>query len=105
MSILLSLFYWAFTGLSSVLLFFGALAIWLVTAPFDRRRSLLHRYTCWWAQLYLRCLPHCQVRVQGCEKILPHTPYILVANHQSAADILALSFLEIPFKWLSLRRN
>jgi 1-acyl-sn-glycerol-3-phosphate acyltransferase len=105
MSILLSLLYWAFTGLSSGLLFFGALAIWLVTAPFERSRSLLHRYTCCWAQLYLRCLPHCRLQVQGREKIMPDTPYILVANHQSAADILALSFLEIPFKWLSLRRN
>ena len=65
--------------------------IWALTAPFDPARSLLHRYTCWWAQLYLRCLPGCRIHVEGREKIAPHTPYVLVANHQSAADIMALS--------------
>jgi 1-acyl-sn-glycerol-3-phosphate acyltransferase len=104
-STIFSVCYWTFAGVMSIVLFFGALLIWCVTAPFDPTRSLLHRYTCWWAQLYLRCLPGCQVEVEGREKIGPHTPYILVANHQSAADIMALSALAVPFKWTSKKEN
>jgi 1-acyl-sn-glycerol-3-phosphate acyltransferase len=105
MSTLLSVCYWTFVGGTAIPLYFGALLIWALTAPFDPRRSLLHRYTCWWAQLYLRCLPGCQLEVEGREKIVPHTPYVLVANHQSAADIMALSALAVPFKWISKKAN
>src|SRR5436309_212161 len=57
MNILFSLCYWAFVAATSILLYPGAVLIWILTAPFDPARSLLHRYTCWWAHLYLRCLP------------------------------------------------
>src|SRR5689334_24409612 len=105
MSTAFSFCYWTFVAVTSIVLFFGALVLWAVTAPFDPTRSLLHRYTCWWALLYLRCLPGCRVQVEGREKIAAHTPYVLVANHQSAADILALSALAVPFKWISKESN
>jgi 1-acyl-sn-glycerol-3-phosphate acyltransferase len=104
-NLLASLGYWALVAVMAILLFPVAVIIWMVTAPFDPARSLLHRYTCWWAQLYLRCLPGCRIQVEGREKIAPHTPYVLVANHQSAADIMALSALAVPFKWISKKKN
>jgi 1-acyl-sn-glycerol-3-phosphate acyltransferase len=100
-----SVWYWAVAGAVSVVPFFGALLVWTATAPFDPTRALLHRYTCWWAKLYLRGLPGCRIQVEGREKIVPHTPYVLVANHQSAADIMALSALAVPFKWTSKKEN
>lgn len=105
MTTLFSVGYWAFVGITAALFFFGALLICLVTAPFDPARLLLHRYTCWWAQLYLRCLPGCRLEVEGREKLAPNTAYVLVANHQSAADIMALSALAVPFKWISKKSN
>ena len=96
-----SLAYWFFLGTTSAVLFVGAVLLWALTAPFDPRRRLLHRYTCWWAQLYLRCLPGCRIHVEGREHIQPDTPYVLVANHQSMTDIMALSALADPFKWVS----
>lgn len=104
MSILGSLVYWLFLGCTAPLLYLLALLICLVTAPFDPTRALLHRYTCWWGTLYLRCLPRCRLVVEGRERIKPRTPYILVANHQHATDIMALSALGIPFKWVSKRQ-
>ena len=100
-----SVLYWAFLCISSIVLFFVALVIWSVTAPFDATRSLLHRYTCWWALLYLRCLPGCRIQIEGAEKIAPGTAYVLVTNHQSTADIMALSALSVRFKWVSKREN
>ena len=101
MAMLFSLLYWAFLGISAMLLYLVAVVIWLFTAPFDPARTFLHRYTCGWAQLYLRCLPGCRLRVEGRQKIVARTPYILVANHQSMTDIMALSALAVPFKWVS----
>lgn len=101
MSALFSVLYWAFLGVSSVVLFAVALLIWLVTLPFDPTRRLLHRYTCWWSALYVRCLPGCRLVVEGREKISPGVAYVLLANHQSLTDIMALGALAVPFKWVS----
>jgi 1-acyl-sn-glycerol-3-phosphate acyltransferase len=105
MSNLFSILYWVYLGASSIVLFFGAVVIWALTAPFDPTGGLLHRYTCWWSLLYLRCLPGCRIRVEGREKIMPKTPYVLVANHQSIGDIMALSALGVLFKWVSKKEN
>jgi 1-acyl-sn-glycerol-3-phosphate acyltransferase len=99
-TIVFSGFYWSFVAISSVLLFPVALSVWLLTIRVDANQRLLHAFTCWWAQLYLRCLPGCRVDVQGVELIAPRTPYVLVANHQSKCDLMALSFLPIPLKWV-----
>jgi 1-acyl-sn-glycerol-3-phosphate acyltransferase len=100
-----SVLYWAYLVVSSIGLFFGAVLIWVLTMPFDRTGELLHRYTCWWSQLYLRSLPGCRIHVEGREKIAPRTPYVLVANHQSIGDIMALSALGVQFRWVSKKEN
>lgn len=105
MSLVFSCVYWTFLALTSIVLYLGAIIIWMVTASFDPTRTLLHRYTCWWAQLYLRCLPGCRIHVEGRQKIAPKTPYILAANHQSMTDIMALSALAVPFKWVSKKET
>jgi 1-acyl-sn-glycerol-3-phosphate acyltransferase len=101
MSAAFSILYWTYFTLSCVILFSGAVLLWLVTLPFDRNRTLLHRYTGWWGLLYLRCLPGCRIHVEGRDKIVLGTAYVLVANHQSLTDIMALSALAVPFKWVS----
>ncbi len=105
MSTLFSLLYWTFFTVTAILLFPGAVLLWAVTVPFDPTRRLLHLYTCWWSQLYVRCLPGCRLQVEGRDKIRPRTPYVLVANHQSATDVMALSALVVPFTWISKKEN
>jgi 1-acyl-sn-glycerol-3-phosphate acyltransferase len=101
MAIVFSLLYWFFFWVTAVVLFVGALAIWVVTRPFDPTLKALHRYTCWWSVLYVRCLPGCRIVVEGREKIVPGVAYVLVANHQSLSDVMALGALAVPFKWVS----
>jgi 1-acyl-sn-glycerol-3-phosphate acyltransferase len=96
-----SIFYWLFLAGTSMLLYPIAILLWLVTMPFDPNRRVLHTYTCWWAQLYVRCLPGCRIRVEGRDRIKPGVAYILAANHQSMADVMALSALGVFFKWVS----
>jgi 1-acyl-sn-glycerol-3-phosphate acyltransferase len=90
-----------FIGLSSALLFWVALAIWALTAPFDRRRVALHLFSCFWASLYLWVTPPWRVRLEGRERMRRGATYVIVSNHQSQLDILAAFRLFYPFKWVS----
>ncbi len=91
--------------LSSVVMFPVALLCWALTLPFDRRKVILHRLTCFWASLYTWLNPAWPVKVVGREKIDPDETYVMVANHQSLLDILVLFRLFRHFKWVSKIEN
>ena len=101
----LSLVFWIFLVVSSLLLFPVALLIWLVTVPFDRRLRALHQFTCFWASLYTWLNPVWRVHVTGREKIRPDVAYVMIANHQSLLDILVLFRLFVHYKWVSKIEN
>ncbi len=101
MKVLLAVVYWSFFVASSAVLFVGALLVFLLTLPFDRNRVALHLYSCAWAQLYFWVNPLWRLRVEGREKLPWKGAAVLVANHQSLADILVLFGLYRPFKWVS----
>jgi 1-acyl-sn-glycerol-3-phosphate acyltransferase len=102
---LYSTLFWAFLVASSVVLFPVALALWAVTAVFDRRLVLLHRFTCFWGSLYTWVNPLWPVTVRGREKIRAGETYVMVANHLSLLDILVLFRLFRHFKWVSKVEN
>jgi len=97
--------FWLFILISSMLLFPIAVLIRVVTAPFDKRLVILHRFTCLWASLYTWLNPVWRVSVEGREKIHPSRSYIMVANHASLVDILILFRLFTHFKWVSKVEN
>ena len=75
--------------------------LWAVTAPFDRRKLLLHLYSSAWAVLYIRVNPLWRLHTSG-RRLLPwRGAAVLVANHASLIDILVLFDLFRPFKWVS----
>jgi 1-acyl-sn-glycerol-3-phosphate acyltransferase len=100
-----SLLFWGFMLASSLLLFPSAVVIWAVTLPFDRRRLILHRFTCLWASLYTWTNPAWPVQVQGREKLVDDRACVMVANHLSLLDILVLFRLFSHFKWVSKLEN
>ena len=97
--------FWAFLTSSSIALFPVAVLIWALTSPFDPRRVLLHRFTCFWASLYTWMNPAWPVTVVGREYIQPDEAYVMVANHLSLLDILVLFRLFVHFKWVSKIEN
>ncbi len=101
----LSLVFWIFLTLSSILMYPVALLIWAVTLPFDRRKFLLHKFTCFWASLYTWLNPAWPVTIEGREKIRRGEAYVMVANHLSLLDILVLFRLFNHFKWVSKIEN
>jgi 1-acyl-sn-glycerol-3-phosphate acyltransferase len=96
-----SVVYWAFFVLSLPLLFAIALVTFVVTAPFDRRRVVLHMWSCAWGTFYIVLNPLWRVRVTGREKLPWRGPAVLVANHLSMLDILVVYGLFRPFKWVA----
>jgi len=105
MRVLLSTAFWLFLVSSSVMLFPVAVLLWAATSPFDRRRRLLHQFTCFWASLYTWLNPAWPVHVEGREKIRPDEAYVMVANHLSLLDILVMFRLFTHFKWVSKIEN
>jgi 1-acyl-sn-glycerol-3-phosphate acyltransferase len=101
----LSLLFWAFLTTSSLALFPVAVLIWALSAPFDRRKVLLHRFTCFWASLYTWLNPAWPLEVVGRSHIRPGETYVMVSNHLSLLDILVLFRLFRHFKWVSKIEN
>ncbi|MCC6766981.1 MAG: 1-acyl-sn-glycerol-3-phosphate acyltransferase [Deltaproteobacteria bacterium] len=92
---------WAVILLTCPPLFVIAFAIWLVTAPFDRRLRVLHLYSCAWASLYTYVFPYWTTTVRDRERLRDDRAYVIVSNHQSLLDILVLFRLYRHFKWVS----
>jgi 1-acyl-sn-glycerol-3-phosphate acyltransferase len=99
--LLVSAWFWISLFLFSGILFPVALLLWLTTVLFDRRRYLLHQFTCRWSDFILLINPQWKVTVHGREKFDPRVPYVIVANHQSGLDILVLFKLHTHFKWVA----
>ena len=96
-----SALYWAFFVLTLPPLFVVAVVIFLVTAPFDRRRVASHLYTCAWCYFYVFANPLWRVRFEGRDRLPWRGAAVIVVNHLSLIDILVLSGLYRPFKWVS----
>jgi 1-acyl-sn-glycerol-3-phosphate acyltransferase len=96
-----SVVYSVFLALTMPLFFAVALVLFVVTWPFDRRRVVVHMWSCLWGSFYIYANPLWRVRVTGREKLSWHGPAVIVANHLSLIDILVLYTLYRPFKWVS----
>jgi len=98
-----SVLFYLFILFTSALLFPVAAVLKAATGPFDRRLTVLHRFTSWWASLYTRCNPFWRIEIAGA---LPAgTTFVIVANHQSMIDILLLFRLRMHYKWVSKAEN
>jgi 1-acyl-sn-glycerol-3-phosphate acyltransferase len=100
-----SIWFWLFMAASSLVLYPIAAVIRFVTYPFDRRLTALHRFTCFWGSLYTWCNPFWQVTIAGKENLPGDTPHVIVANHQSFADILVFFRIRMHYKWVSKIEN
>jgi 1-acyl-sn-glycerol-3-phosphate acyltransferase len=97
--------FWVFLAITSMACFPVAVVLRVLTAPFDRRRVVLHQFTCFWAALYTWCSPAWSLRVVGRERMEPGVTYVIVANHASLVDIFVMFRLFRHFKWVSKIEN
>jgi 1-acyl-sn-glycerol-3-phosphate acyltransferase len=100
-----SILAWITMALTSIVITPFFLLVWVGTFWWDRRRVAAHMMGTFWAWHYQSLIPFWKLRLEGREKIPWRRPVVLVANHRSLIDILALYKLRRPFKWTSKDEN
>jgi 1-acyl-sn-glycerol-3-phosphate acyltransferase len=79
--------------------------VFVLTVPFDRVRRVVGRFFRICGTGLVRFNPLWSVKVSGWQKPRGAGPFIVVANHQSIADIPAISYLPWEMKWVSKESN
>ncbi|MFL5318341.1 MAG: lysophospholipid acyltransferase family protein [Myxococcaceae bacterium] len=100
MTLLSTIYYWlVFVLTAPLVLLFGTI-VFVVTAPFDDQRRTIHAFICAVAFNYVRVNPFWRTKVAGRERI-PEGPCVIVVNHQSMADVIAVMGIRAQFKFVS----
>ena len=94
---------WVWTALVLVVLvgFIYVSIVWLATAPFDPGRYAAGRAFRHLAVAGTWVNPYWRFHTSGVEIHDPRRPYVVVANHESYADIFLVSHLRWEMKWLA----
>ncbi len=100
-----SLLAWITMALTSVIITPFFLLVWVSTFWWDKRRVAAHMMGTFWAWHYQSLIPFWKLHLEGREKIPWKRPVVMVANHRSLIDILALYKIRRPFKWTSKDEN
>jgi len=90
MKAVLSVVIWIVSVFLTILLFFVVSFLVILLFPFDKKRMIAHRQCFWWADAIVRLNPYWHLEIKGVENIDYRRPYVIVANHQSLADIVVL---------------
>jgi 1-acyl-sn-glycerol-3-phosphate acyltransferase len=92
-----------FAGLLLVTVFGSTvIALSYFSRFYEKNGESLHKIAEFWAKTLMRANPWWKYTLINKENLpAPGKPVVLVANHQSQTDILALYLLGIQFRWLS----
>lgn len=90
------------TAICTVMLIVSAVAL-LVTYPFDKQRKVVHELSRLLVNMFYIVPPRWKRQVEGLEYADPKKPYVIVINHRSMTDIMALYFVPLQFRWVSKR--
>jgi 1-acyl-sn-glycerol-3-phosphate acyltransferase len=96
-----SVIIWVVGILLIVLLFIAMAFFSIVLYPFDRKRKIAHAQCFWWADAMTALNPYWDIKISGLENIDYNKTYVVVANHQSLADIVLMYKTKMQFKWVA----
>jgi 1-acyl-sn-glycerol-3-phosphate acyltransferase len=94
---------WFLVALVTFLFFFLMAIYFLLFFAFDRPRKGIHPIASFWARTILLVCPVMKVRWEGADRLKENETYVLIANHQSLADVLAVLHLAHSFKFIAKR--
>lgn len=101
MKTIISIWIWIGSVLLTILLFFVVLVLTILLFPFDQKKKITHAQCFWWSDAVIGLNPFWKVKVKGLEHIDPKKTYVVIANHQSMADIAVLYQTKMQFKWVA----
>lgn len=81
------------------------LIIWLMTIAFDREKKITHWVLMYQSLILSFLIPIWAIHIEGREKAVKGTTYVIISNHQSILDILLVNCLRYKFKWISKIEN
>jgi len=105
MDIFKSLIVWIIGLCFIVIMFPLTFIIWLMVLPFDRERVVIHWLLVYQGLTLSRLIPIWKIDIDGREKGVRETTYVIISNHQSILDILLVNCLRYKFKWISKIEN
>jgi len=98
---ILSAIIWVLATTLTIILFFVDLFFTIILFPFDKKRKVPHAQCYWWSNAVIGLNPYWIIKVRGLENIDAHKTYVMVANHQSLADIVVMYRIRAQFKWVA----
>lgn len=105
MDILKSILVWLI-GITFIVIFFPVtFLIWFISLPFDRNRIAVHNMLVFQSLLVSHIIPVWSLRIEGRDKAVKGTTYVIISNHQSILDILLINCLRYRFRWVSKIEN
>ena len=105
MNIIKSIIVWIIALCYIGILFPPTFIIWLLVLPFDRERVVIHWLLVCQALVLSELIPIWKIDIEGREKAVNGTTYVIISNHQSTLDILLIDCLRYKFKWVSKIEN
>jgi 1-acyl-sn-glycerol-3-phosphate acyltransferase len=79
----------------------SSLVIKAILFPFPWCEKLVHAQCFWWSDALIAMNPYWKLDIKGLEHIDRRKTYVIVANHQSLADIIIIYQIRMYFKWIA----
>ena len=99
--ILISCVIWVVGSIITALMFVSLLFFATILYPFDKMRKVSHAQAFLWSDMLIAMNPYWNIKISGLENIDKAKTYVIVANHQSIADIILLYQTKMQFKWVA----
>ncbi|MBQ4503717.1 MAG: 1-acyl-sn-glycerol-3-phosphate acyltransferase [Alistipes sp.] len=98
-----SIIFYIFTLIQLTFFFILSALALVVCFPFDKPRRVVHSLSRAICMCFWYGVPTWRRKIEGLENIDKKKSYVIVINHNSMVDILALYFLPLNFRWVSKR--
>ncbi len=101
MRFIISMLIWLAGIVITAAAFLSSLIIKIMPFPVLNREKLVHAQCFWWSDALVALNPYWKLKVEGLGNIDPLKTYVIVANHQSLADIIIIYQTHMYFKWVA----
>ncbi|MBU0881798.1 MAG: 1-acyl-sn-glycerol-3-phosphate acyltransferase [Candidatus Omnitrophica bacterium] len=101
MRLAISILIWIAGVIITIAAFLVSFILSIALFPFPDKEKIIHAQCFWWSNAIIALNPYWTIKVNGLENIDPLKTYVIVANHQSLADIVIIYQTRMYFKWVA----
>ncbi|MFH1189880.1 MAG: lysophospholipid acyltransferase family protein [Candidatus Omnitrophota bacterium] len=101
MRLVISVMIWISGTIITIAAFIVSFILLVTLPPIPNKERIIHAQCFWWSDAIIALNPFWTIKVKGLENIDPKVTYVIVANHQSLADIVIIYQTHMYFKWVA----